>query len=47
MWPGVHEPADLSSFDLDGIDATWVTIESEPYTVYQLDAVLPGTRSVA
>ena len=38
---GVHEPADLRSFDLDGIDAVSVTIGSEPRTGHQLDAVPP------
>ena len=42
---GVHEPADLRSFDLDGIDAVSVTIGSEPRTVHQLDAVPPCTAS--
>lgn len=29
-WPGVHEPADLRSLDLDGIGAVSVTIGSDP-----------------
>ena len=41
LWPGLHEPADLRSFNLDGIDAAWVTIENEPHTVHQFDAVPP------
>jgi len=38
---GVHEPADLRSFDLEGIDAVSVTIRSEPRTIHQLDVAPP------
>lgn len=41
LWPGVHEPSVLSSFDMDGIDAVSVTIGSEPRTVHQLDVAPP------
>lgn len=47
LWPGVHEPSDLHSFDLDGIDAASVAIGSEPRTVHQFDAVPPCTPSEA
>lgn len=44
VWSGFHDPDDLSSVDLQGIDAAWVAVDCDPPSAYHLRLSPPVYR---